>query len=43
MGKIILNVTFISFGGTGKTIPFNSILEFSIISVFKMKNVIIWH
>ena len=25
------------------TIPLNSILEFSIISYFKMKNVIIWH
>ena len=28
---------------TGKTIPLNSILEFSIISYFKMSNVIIWH
>ena len=28
---------------TGKTIPLNSILEFSIISDFKMRNVIIWH
>ena len=28
---------------TGKTIPLNSILEFSIISYFKMRNVIIWH
>ena len=28
---------------TGKTIPLNSILEFSIISCFKMRNVIIWH
>ena len=28
---------------TGKTIALNSILEFSIISYFKMKNVIIWH
>ena len=29
--------------GTGKTIPPNSILEFSILSDFKMRNVIIWH
>ena len=28
---------------TGKTIPLKSILEFSIISYFKMRNVIIWH
>ena len=28
---------------TGKTIPLNSILEFSLISYFKMRNVIIWH
>ena len=28
---------------TGKTIPLNSILDFSIISYFKMRNVIIWH
>ena len=28
---------------TGKTIPLNSILEFSIILYFKMRNVIIWH
>ena len=42
-GKIIINVTLISFEGTGKTIPLNSILEFSIISDFKMRNVIIWH
>ena len=28
---------------TGKTIPLNSILEFSIISYFKKRNVIIWH
>ena len=28
---------------TGKTIPLNSILKFSIISLFKMRNVIIWH
>ena len=28
---------------TGKTIPLNSILEFSIKSYFKMRNVIIWH
>ena len=41
--KIIINATLISFEGTGKTIPFNSILEFSIISDFKMRNVIFWH
>ena len=41
--KIIINVTLISFEGTDKTIPFSSILEFSIISDFKMRNVIIWH
>ena len=28
---------------TGKTIPLTSILEFSIISYFKMRNIIIWH
>ena len=28
---------------TGKTIPLNSILEFSIISYFQMRNEIIWH
>ena len=42
-GKIIINVTLIWFEGTGKTIPFNSILECSILSEFKMRNVIIWH
>ena len=42
-GKIIINATLIWFEGTGKTIPLNSILEFSIISDFKMRNVIIWH
>ena len=35
-GKIIINVTLICFGRTCKTIPFNSILEFSILSDFKM-------
>ena len=42
-GKIIINATLIWFEGTGKTIPLNSILEFSIISDFKMRNVILWH
>ena len=42
-GKIIINATLIWFEGTGKTISLNSILEFSIISNFKMRNVIIWH
>ena len=42
-GKIIINVTLIWFEGTCKTIPFHSILEFSILSDFKMRNVIIWH
>ena len=42
-GKIITNVTLIKIEDTGKTIPFNSILEFSILSDFKMRNVIIWH
>ena len=42
-GKIIINATLIWFEGTGKTIPLNSILEFSVISDFKMRNVIIWH
>ena len=42
-GKIIINVTLIWFEGTCKTIPFNSILECSIFSDFKMRNVIIWH
>ena len=37
------NVALIWFEGTGKTIPFNSVLEFSILSDFKMRNVIIWH
>ena len=42
-GKIIINVTLILFEGTGKTISLTSILEFSIISDFKMRIVIIWH
>ena len=42
-GKIIINVTLIWFEGTCKSIPFNSILEFSILSDFKMRNVINWH
>ena len=42
-GKIIINVTLIWFERTCKTIPFNSVLEFSILSDFKMRNVIIWH
>ena len=42
-GKIIINATLIWFEGTGKTIPPNSILEFSIISDLKMRNVILWH
>ena len=42
-GKIIINVTLIWFEGTGKTISLNSIFEFSIISDFKMRIVIIWH
>ena len=42
-GKIIINVTLIWFEGTGKTIPFNSILQFSILSDFTMRNVSIWH
>ena len=33
-GKIIINATLIWFEGAGKTIPFNSILEFSILSDF---------
>ena len=40
-GEIIINVTLIWFEGTGKAISFNSILEFSILSDFKMRNVII--
>ena len=40
-GKIIINVTLIWFEGAGKSIPLNSILEFSIISDFEMRNVII--
>ena len=43
LDKIIINVTLIWFEGTGKTTSFNSILEFSILSDFKMRNVIIWH
>ena len=42
-GKITINVTLILFEGTGKTIPLNSIIECSILSDFKMRNVIIWH
>ena len=42
-GRIIINETLICFEGTCKTIPFNSILEFSILSDFNMRNVIIWH
>ena len=41
-GRIIKKLTLIWFEGTGKTIPFNSILEFSMISDFRMRNVIIW-
>ena len=37
-GKIIIYVTSIRFEGTVKTIPLNSILEFSIISDFKMRS-----
>ena len=39
----MINATLIWFEGAGKTIPLNYILEFSIISDFKMRNVIIWH
>ena len=42
-GKIIINVTLIWFEGTGKSISFNSFLEFFIISDFKMRIAIIWH
>ena len=42
-GKILINVLLIWFKRTCKTIPFNSILEFSILLDFKMRNVIIWH
>ena len=42
-GKIIINVSLIWFEGACKIIPFKSILEFSILSYFKMRNVIIWH
>ena len=43
-GKIIINATLIWFEGIYlQTIPFNSILEFSILSNFKTRNVIIWH
>ena len=41
--KLIINITLILFDGTVKTIPLNSIPEFSIISDFKMRNVTIWH
>ena len=42
-GKIIINVTLICFEGTCKIIPFKSILEFSILSDFQIRYVIIWH
>ena len=42
-GKIIINVTLIWFEDAGKTIPLYSILDFSIISDFKMRNAIIWY
>ena len=35
--KITINVTLILFEGTGKTIPLNSIFDFSVISDFKMR------
>ena len=37
-GKIIKNVILVWFEGAEKTIPFNSVLEFSILSDFKMRN-----
>ena len=36
----MINVTLILFEGTGMTIPLNSVLEFFILSYFKMRNVI---
>ena len=39
----MINVTLIWFEGACKIFPFKSILEFSILSDFKMRNVIIWH
>ena len=38
---MIIYVHFILFEGIGKRIPFNSILDFAILSNFKMRNVII--
>ena len=39
----IIYVLFILFEGISKSIPFNSILNFAILSVFNVRNVIIWH
>ena len=36
-------VPFILFEGISKSILFNSILNFAILSVFNMRNVFIWH
>ena len=38
---MIIYVQFILFEGFGKNIPFNSILDFAILSDFKMRTVII--
>ena len=42
-GSVIICVHFILLEGIGKRKPFNSILDFAILSNFKMRNVIIWH
>ena len=39
----LIYVTFILFGGISKSILFRSILKFAILSVFNVRNVIIWH
>ena len=37
----VKDVSFILFEGIGKSIPFSYILDFAILSDFKMRNVII--
>ena len=39
----LIYVPFILFEGISKSILFNSILNFAILSVFNVRNVIIWH
>ena len=42
-GLNVIYVIFILFEGNDNRIPFNSILNFAILSDFKMRIVITWH